>query len=178
MIPQKKLSKFLSLILRHRPEVVNLNMDENGWVNLEELIEKMNAHGKPVNLAAILEVVKNNDKQRFKIDDAGQKIRANQGHSKKVDLALQPQNPPATLYHGTATKNLTAIQKSGLQKMNRQHVHLSSDLETATKVGSRHGKVIILEIDCFKMSADGLEFYLSENKVWLTDHVPLQYIKF
>ncbi len=174
----KNLSKFLSLILRHQPEVLNLNMDKNGWVDLDELLEKLNASGKKVTLEKIQEVVATNQKQRFKIDEINNRIRANQGHSINVDVELEEKVPPPILYHGTAIKNLEIIRKEGLKKMNRQHVHLSQDYETAIKVGGRHGKPIILKIDCNQMIDDGFKFFLSENKVWLTDSVDVKYIEF
>ena len=175
---KKNLSKYLSLLLRHRPEVLNLNMDKNGWVNLDELIEKLNADGKNVTLEKIQEVVATNTKQRFKLDEVNNRIRANQGHSINVDVELVEKNPPQILYHGTAKKNIDIISKEGLKKMNRQHVHLSQDYDTAINVGGRHGKPIILKIDCKRMLEDGFKFYLSENKVWLTDVVDVKYIKF
>jgi len=174
----KNISKFLSLVLRHKPEAIGLTMDKNGWVNVDELIEKMNQSGKKVNLENIIEVVETNQKQRFNLDLPNNRIRANQGHSINVDVELSEKIPPKFLYHGTATKNKALISKEGLKKMNRQHVHLSVDHETAFKVGSRHGKPIILKVDCKRMANDGIKFYLSENNVWLTDGVGVEYIEF
>lgn len=174
----KNLSKFLSLVLRHKPEVLDLNMDKNGWVDLDELLEKLNASGKKVTLEKIQEVVATNQKQRFKIDEINNRIRANQGHSINVDVELEEKTPPPILYHGTAIKHIEIIRKEGLKKMSRQHVHLSQDYETAIKVGGRHGKPIILKIDCNKMIDYGFKFFLSENKVWLTDSVDVKYIEF
>jgi len=175
---KKNLSKYLSLLLRHQPEVLNLKMDKNGWVNLDELIEKLNADGKNITLEKIQEVVAINTKQRFKLDEVNNRIRANQGHSINVDVELEEKIPPPILYHGTAKKNIDIISKEGLKKMNRQHVHLSQDYDTAINVGGRHGKPIILKIDCKRMLEDGFKFYISENKVWLTDVVDMKYIKF
>jgi putative RNA 2'-phosphotransferase len=174
----KNISKFLSLVLRHKPEVLDLNMDQNGWVDLEELIEKMKANGKPVSRADIVEVVATNPKQRFKLDESNNRIRANQGHSIAVDVELLEKVPPRFLYHGTAVMNKAIISKEGLKKMNRQHVHLSEAYNTALEVGRRHGKPMILKIDCEQMIKDGFRFYLSENKVWLTDTVAVKYIEF
>lgn len=172
----KRISKFLSLILRHRPELINLTLDENGWANVEDILSNKKQR---INLPQLQEVVETNDKKRFSFNEDETKIRANQGHSlKNVDLDLTPQTPPAILYHGTVSKFMDAIQKSGLLKMNRQHVHLSKDKETATIVGSRRGKPKLLEVDTDAMIQAGHEFYLSDNGVWLTDVVPPQFINF
>lgn len=169
----KKISKFLSLILRHKPETINLKLDENGWADVDELIAK----SKNIKLTKELinEVVRDNDKQRFIIEE--NKIRANQGHSIEVDLELKAVTPPDILYHGTATRFLDSIMQTGLSKQARQHVHLSQELETATAVGKRHGKLVILEVDAKKMFDEGFEFYLSENGVWLTDVVGVRFLK-
>lgn len=169
----KKISKFLSLILRHKPETINLKLDENGWADVDELIAK----SKNIKLTKELinEVVRDDDKQRFIIEE--NKIRANQGHSIKVDLELKAVTPPDILYHGTATRFLDSIMQTGLSKQARQHVHLSQELETATAVGKRHGKLVILEVDAKKMFDEGFEFYLSENGVWLTDVVGVRFLK-
>ena len=174
----RQLSKYLSLLLRHQPEILDLKMDPEGWVDLKELLAKLQASGKQVHIEDIQYVVENNDKKRFKINDHQTHIRANQGHSVNINLQLLPQVPPKTLFHGTAIKNLEAIQANGLQKMNRQHVHLSSNLETAQKVGQRHGKVVVLTIKSLNMQEQGFQFFLSENGVWLTDHVPVEFVKF
>ena len=174
----KDLSKFLSLLLRHQPERLNLTMDKNGWVQVDELLQNLKADGKNVSFEDLKKVVETNNKQRFKLDEEQGRIRANQGHSIQVDTELKETTPPDILYHGTATKNMEAIKKDGLKKMNRQHVHLSQDLETATKVGSRHGKPVILKVQCQAMLAVGHIFYLSENGVWLTDDIPVGFIAF
>jgi len=169
----KKVSKFLSLLLRHKPETIGLTLDKNGWANIDELMKK----SKHIRLtrALIDEVVADNDKQRFIVE--GDRIRANQGHSISVDMEFKAVTPPEMLYHGTATRFLESIMKEGLTKQKRQHVHLSKNIETATAVGKRHGKVVILEVDAKRMFEDGYEFYLSENGVWLTDVVPVGYLK-
>ena len=170
----RKISKFMSLVLRHRPEKIGLKLDENGWADVQELITKMN-----INLQELEYVVENNDKKRFAFNEDKTKIRANQGHSlKTVDLELKNIQPPNFLFHGTVGKFMSAIRDTGLLKMNRQHVHLSKDKETAIKVGSRRGKAIILSVRAGEMYEKGFEFYCSENGVWLTDHVPSEYIDF
>ena len=175
---KKKLSKFLSFVLRHKPETLDLKIDKKGWVDLDELLEKMAAAGKAASREEIEMVVNTNDKQRFMIDAKTNKIRANQGHSIKVKLELQERIPPAVLYHGTAFKHLRGIKEKGLQKMKRQYVHLSRDFHIAKSVGSRHGVATVLKIDCLKMIESGSKFYLSANNVWLTNDVPARFITF
>ena len=172
----KKISKFLSFVLRHKPETINLVLDENGWANVEELITKSTNDSQGFTLEELDEIVQTNDKKRFVFNEDRTKIRANQGHSIEIDLALIPQQPPEFLYHGTAQSNRDSILENGIEKRNRQHVHLSQDKETATKVGMRHGKPLILTIKTGKMFEDGILFYLSENNVWLTDFVDSKYI--
>jgi putative RNA 2'-phosphotransferase len=173
----KHLSKFLSLILRHKPEVIGITLDEYGWADVTELLEKMNQSGKQVELEQLKEVVAGNDKQRFTFDDTFQRIRANQGHSIPIKLELSPIQPPDILFHGTAEKNITSIMEKGLLKGKRQHVHLSVDEDTAVKVGQRYGKPVVLVIDTASMAREGHLFYRSKNGVWLTEHVPAVYIK-
>ncbi|MFN8443745.1 MAG: RNA 2'-phosphotransferase [Caldilineaceae bacterium] len=169
-------SKFLSLILRHQPETIGLTLDEAGWANVPELIERCNKHGHKLTLALLEEIVGTNEKQRFAFNADKSRIRANQGHSLDVDLQLTPKVPPAILYHGTATRFLDSIKMQGLIPGSRQHVHLSADVETATKVGQRHGKPVVLEVQAGAMHAAGIVFYQSENGVWLTNHVPASYL--
>lgn len=173
---KKKISKFLSYVLRHHPELINLNLDENGWANVDELIIKSTNDSQGFTFEELDEIVETNDKKRFIFNEDKTRIRANQGHSIDINLALIPQQPPEFLYHGTAQSNIESILEKGIEKRNRQHVHLSQDIETATKVGMRHGKPIILTINTEKMFDDGIEFYLSENNVWLTDFVDATYI--
>ncbi len=173
---KKKLSKFLSYVLRHHPELIDLNLDENGWANVDELITKSKNDSQGFTFEELDEIVQTNDKKRFIFTEDKTRIRANQGHSIDINLALIPQQPPEFLYHGTAQSNIDSILEKGIEKRNRQHVHLSQDKETATKVGMRHGKPIILTINTQKMFDDGIEFYLSENNVWLTDFVDATYI--
>ena len=170
-----RVSKFLSYVLRHRPEDIGLVLDNEGWASISELIEK--AQPKlPITRQILEQVVATNDKKRFKISDDGLKIRASQGHSVNVDLALKPQKPPDTLYHGTATRFLDSIQKEGLKSGQRQYVHLSIDIDTAKAVGKRYGKPAILQIDALTMYQQGYNFYCSENQVWLVDKVPPLFI--
>lgn len=175
---QKKISKFLSLVLRHKPEVLDLEMDENGWTSVADLLEKMNRPPYALSFEDLKFIVDNNDKRRFVFSPDFTMIRANQGHSIEVDLALREQTPPGVLYHGTAMKNLGSIRKQGLLKGERHHVHLSVDRETAIKVGSRHGKPVVLPVAAMNMYQSGIKFYKSENGVWLTEHVAPHFIEF
>lgn len=173
---KKSISKFLSLILRHDPAKIGIELDENGWANVKELIEKCKKHRYHFSMEELIEIVETNDKKRYSFNEKRNKIRANQGHSIDIDLALSPVEPPEFLYHGTATRFLSSIMKEGIVKGSRQHVHLSQDKETATKVGSRHGKVAVLTIMTGKMYEDEILFYQSDNGVWLTDYVDIKYI--
>ena len=172
----KHISKLMSLVLRHRPEVIGLQLDENGWANVNELIQKINENGTAVDFDTINTVVETNDKKRFAFNEDKTMIRANQGHSVEVELNLNAVIPPDILYHGTAEKNIESILKEGLKKQERQHVHLSLQKETAKAVGSRHGRPVVLNINSKAMAAAGFIFYLSENGVWLVDSVPVEYI--
>ncbi len=169
-------SKFLSLILRHQPEKIGVELDSNGWANIDELIQLANAKGKRLSRQLIDRVVAENNKQRFAISEDGLRIRASQGHSIEIDLALPPSEPPEILYHGTATRFLESIQAEGLHSGNRQHVHLSQDKATATNVGQRHGKPVVLTVLSGEMARSGYQFFLSANNVWLTEHVPVKFI--
>jgi len=180
MISEKeniKTSKFLSLVLRHQPELIGLKLDENGWVNVDELIKKTNNHGIRLDLETLDLIVNTNNKKRFAFNETLDKIRASQGHSVEIDLGYTAKVPPEILYHGTATKNVDSILKSGIEKRDRHHVHLSSDVETAIKVGQRHGKIFIFEVHAGQMHDDNFKFYISENGVWLTENVPAKYLK-
>jgi len=171
------ISKFLSKHLRHEPQALGLVFETGGWVAVSDFLAGAAKNGFPISAEELLQVVAENDKQRFAFDASGKKIRANQGHSTAVDLQLKPAQPPPTLFHGTIAKFLGAILRDGLNKMARHDVHLSKDAQTASKVGQRRGKPIILLIDSAQMAADGFIFRLSDNGVWLTDHVPPQYIR-
>lgn len=180
MIPEKqhkKLSKFLSLVLRHKPMVIGLELDESGWAKTTDLIQKMTTFGKTIDLETLALIVANSDKKRFAFSPTKDKIRANQGHSIKVDLGYSPKTPPSILYHGTARKSVDSIYRTGLQKRNRHHVHLSKDIATASKVGQRHGKLVIFEVLADLMQQDGFTFFVSDNGVWLTDEVPVKYLR-
>lgn len=172
----RRISKFLSLVLRHRPEIIQLTLDSAGWASVPVLLEALHARGMEADLETLQRVVADNDKQRFSFSPDFQKIRANQGHSVPVDLQLLSKQPPALLYHGTATKHLESIRLHGLLKGTRQHVHLSHDIDTAREVGKRHGVPVVLVIDAAAMYAEGKDFFQSANGVWLTDAVPAHYI--
>lgn len=174
----KSVSKFLSLVLRHSPETIELKLDENGWADVNELIEKCTKKGNRLDVELLDYVVENNDKKRFAFNEDKTKIRASQGHSISVELDLPETEPSEYLYHGTVAKFMESIKKEGLKKMSRQHVHLSKDKETAVKVGRRRGVPQILTVRSGAMFRDGFKFYLSENNVWLTDEVPSKYIEF
>lgn len=171
-----RISKFLSLHLRHRPEQLGLSLEPGGWVSVDALLQAAQGKNFPITREELAAVVVTNDKQRFALDDTGKRIRANQGHSVAIDLQLTPQVPPRVLYHGTGAKSVAAIQAQGLQKMQRHHVHLSPDIETAQRVGRRHGKPVVFQIDTAAMVQAGFTFYCSDNGVWLVDAVPPQYL--
>ncbi len=174
----KHISKFLSLVLRHKPEVIGISMDSEGWVDVKELLEKCSAQKRYINLQLLQQIVNTNDKQRFAFNHDHTKIRASQGHTVEVDLKLEPTEPLEYLYHGTVAKFIDNIKETGLRPMKRMHVHLSKDLETAVKVGSRRGKPVILKIKASEMHKDGHAFYVSANGVWLCEAVPAKYIEF
>lgn len=184
MSAKKNNSRFLSLVLRHKPETIGIKLDKNGWVKIGRLLDQLEVHDRQMDIEELMELVDNNDKKRFEIKKADfgdngydDSIRAAQGHSVKVDLEMKAKRPPRTLYHGTVAKFLDSIKVDGLKKMNRHAVHLSHDLPTAIKVGSRRGDAIILEVNSGHMYADRIKFYQSKNGVWLTDEVLPKYIK-
>ncbi|MFT6334824.1 MAG: putative RNA 2'-phosphotransferase [Halioglobus sp.] len=170
------ISKLLSLALRHKPEALGLTLDKNGWARVDDVLNGLEVKGKKVDFLLLQMVVEENNKKRFSFNEAGDKIRANQGHSVNVDVELKEVDPPEVLYHGTVEKYLDLIKRNGLKSMNRQHVHLSHETATAENVGRRRGNPLILKVSAQKMAADGYKFYLSENGVWLTDHVPAKYV--
>lgn len=174
----KEISKFLSYVLRHAPETIGLRLDPNGWAEIDELVSKSKKAGKRFDLDTLRTVVAENDKQRFTLSENGRRIRAAQGHSVAVDLALKASEPPALLYHGTASRNLDAIFAEGLKAGRRQQVHLSLDPETARKVGERHGKPTVLSVDAVRMHVAGFTFSRADNGVWLTDYVPAEFLGF
>ncbi|MBT7443457.1 MAG: RNA 2'-phosphotransferase [Methylococcales bacterium] len=171
----RKVSKFLSYVLRHCPDDIGMVLEEGGWVQLSVLIKK----AKPkmtLTLEIIRHVVETNDKQRFKISDDGHKIRASQGHSVTVDLKLEVVQPPAFLFHGTTERFMQSIMAEGLKAKQRHHVHLSENEGTAKAVGSRHGKPVILTVASGEMVEVGFEFFCSDNQVWLTQEVPVKFL--
>ena len=172
-----RLSKFLSLVLRHQPEKIGITLDKNGWTNVDTLLAQSYKNRVQLSPEILEQVVETNNKKRFSFNADKTKIRANQGHSVEIDLGYQPQKPPAILYHGTSEKAATSIIKTGIDKRKRYHVHLSTSIETALEVGKRHGKPAVFLVDATAMHADGLAFYLSENKVWLTEQVPAKYLE-
>lgn len=172
-----QISKFLSLVLRHAPETIGIELDENGWVGVDVLLAKMNAHNKNITPEMLQFVVENNNKKRFAFNQHGTKIRASQGHSVDIDPGYTPQQPPEILYHGTALKFRESILEKGILKQNRTHVHLSANTDTAHNVGSRHGKPFILKVKTAEMHRNGYVFFISENGVWLTDQVPAMFLE-
>lgn len=173
-----KISKLISLVLRHQPEYIGLTLDHEGWAKVPELIEKINQKGNRLDFETLQIIVDTNDKKRFAFNEDKTRIRASQGHSIDIELNLTAQTPPEVLYHGTAGKFEAAIRRDGLRKMGRHHVHLTTSLTIAQQVGQRHGRPVILTIQALLMYEQQHVFYVSDNGVWLTDHVPVQYIKF
>lgn len=173
-----RLSKFMSLVLRHDPGAIGITLDPQGWVEVDDLLAAAGRAGTALDRETLLRIVAESDKQRFALSEDGRRIRANQGHSVEVDLALAPLDPPALLYHGTATRFLEGIRRDGLLKQSRQHVHLSADEATAVKVGQRHGRPAVLRVRAGDMAAAGHQFFRSDNGVWLTDHVPPEFLEF
>ena len=169
------LSKKMAYVLRHGAKKLKLPIDKNGWVRIDALLDHINTSWRrKVTMEDILLVVRINDKQRFSI--SGKKIRANQGHSMNINLELEASEPPRVLFHGTSIQNAKKIRKDGLQKMGRQHVHLSKDMKTAIKVGQRHGKPVVFAVQAGEMRKNGFQFYISENNVWLVKEVPPEYL--
>jgi putative RNA 2'-phosphotransferase len=172
-----RVSKFLSKHLRHDPAGIGLTLTADGWASVDALLDGCRQAGVGLTRDDLFEIVSGSDKQRFALDETGERIRANQGHSVEVDLRLDPAEPPAVLYHGTGSGSVEAILQDGLRKMRRHHVHLSPDVETATRVGARHGRPAILTVDAAAMRRAGHVFYVSANGVWLTDDVPPAYLQ-
>jgi putative RNA 2'-phosphotransferase len=172
-----EISKFLSYVLRHKPDAIGIALGEEGWVAVDALLAAAARHGKSISRDLLNEVVATNDKRRFALSPDGRSIRANQGHSVEVDLALAPVEPPELLYHGTVERFLDSIRRDGLVRGNRQQVHLSPDRDTATHVGARRGKPVILVVEAGRLNLAGHQFFRSENGVWLTDAVPPEYLR-
>ena len=171
------ISKFLSLVLRHQPETIGIQLDKNGWTDVKELIEKANDNGINLDRDTLNHIVATNSKKRFAFNETHDKIRASQGHSIDIELGYESQKPPEILYHGTSEKSVQSIIDKGLEKQSRQHVHLSSDIETAIKVGQRHGKPFVFKVLAEQMYTDNFQFFISDNGVWLTENVPAKYLK-
>ncbi len=172
----RSISRRLALVLRHRPESIGVELDSQGWVAVDELLPALARHGLRLGRAELEHVVATNDKQRFAFDADHNRIRANQGHSLDVDLGLAPVPPPPTLYHGTVEKFRADIATAGLRPGTRRHVHLSQDVATARRVGSRRGAPVVLTVDAAAMIAAEFVFFRSANGIWLTDHVPPRYL--
>lgn len=172
---EKKISKYISLILRHKPEVIGIKLDEHGWANVDELIEGI-SKTDTIDMDLLEKIVKEDENNRYSFNADKTLIRANQGHSIAVDVELEEKVPPAVLWHGTGEKYRFSIESIGLIPKSRLYVHLSADLETAKNVGVRHGKLIVYRIDAKRMCADGFHFFLSVNGMWLTKEVPVRYL--
>lgn len=175
----ERLSKFISMILRHKPEAIGITLDEHGWADVDELIKGINETGEEIEFSkdTLETIVKTDKKQRYSFSQDKTLIRANQGHSIPVDVELEKKEPPKVLYHGTGVKSVKAIQKQGLLPMERLYVHLSTDVETATNVGKRHGTPVIFQVNAEQMQKDGYDFFQSVNGVWLTKEVPAKYLE-
>ena len=172
------LGKFISKILRHHPEIIGITLDEHGWADVPDLISGIQANGHPdFDMTALEEIVETNNKQRYSFSDDKWLIRANQGHSIPVDVELPEVSPPDGLWHGTGEKLVPSILQQGILRMNRLYVHLSPDRDTAQNVGRRHGKPVLLQINCRQMAEDGYIFYRAVNGVWLTKEVPVKYFE-
>ena len=176
MTSLKSTSKFISLILRHKPEVIGITLDDHGWADTKELIEGVNKT-HPLTMEMLEEIVRTDEKQRYSFNEDKTRIRANQGHSIPVDADLTETEPPETLYHGTGEKSVPSIEKQGLRPMSRLYVHLSKDAETARTVGARHGRPVVYLVLAGEMHRDGYPFFLSANGVWLTREVPVRYLQ-
>lgn len=173
-----RMSRFISLVLRHNPGAAHLQLDEHGWAEVDELIEGMNREGKHIDREILEQIVAADEKKRYSFSADHNLIRANQGHSIPVDVELKPVVPPEILFHGTAQRFLDSIKAEGLKRQSRLYVHLSSDEATAKKVGARHGKGVVLKVYAKRLYDTGMQFYLSENGVWLCKYVPIEYIEF
>ncbi len=174
-LKEKKISKFISLILRHKPDTIGITLDEHGWANVDELIAGI-CRTTPFDQDLLEKIVAEDEKQRYSFNEDKTLIRANQGHSIPVDVELEKMTPPDVLYHGTGEKYVPSIDKEGLIPKSRLYVHLSADIENAMRVGKRHGKPVVYTVDAKKMQEEGYDYYLSVNGVWLTKKVPVQFI--
>ena len=170
------ISKYIALILRHKPEVIGITLDEHGWANTMELVDGIKKKYPSFGLTHLMFIVESDEKQRYSFNDSMAKIRANQGHSIEVDVELEEIEPTRYLWHGTGEKYFESICKQGLIPKSRLYVHLSSDIDTAEAVGKRHGEPVIFSVDACRMYRDGYKFYRSKNGVWLTKEVPKEYL--
>lgn len=173
----QNISRYMSLILRHKPEIIGISLDEHGWAVVDDLINGIAKNNEGFDMKTLEEIVKTDTKQRYSFNNDKTLIRANQGHSIPVDVELEEKEPPEFLYHGTGEKYVSSILEQGLIPKSRLYVHLSKDIETAQNVGRRHGKEVIYKIATHEMYQDGYKFYLSVNDVWLTKKVPFQYMQ-
>ena len=170
------LGRFISLILRHRPEEIGLTLDPEGWANVDELLDGINKTGRKIDMVTLERIVRENNKQRYTLSPDKKRIRANQGHSIDVHVEMERREPPEKLYHGTASRFLDSIKEKGICKMSRQYVHLSKDVSTAINVGKRHGDPVVLVVDTKRMAADGFVFMISANGVWQSQDIPFSYV--
>ena len=175
---RRNKSKFLSLVLRHKPETIGISLDEAGWTDIDKLLSALERNGKSMSRMMLEEIVSTNDKQRFSFSEDGSRIRANQGHSIEIELGYEEAIPPPILYHGTPQQFVESIFREGLKKMKRHHVHLHVDVATSTAVGQRRGKPVLLQVKALEMQQAGHQFFVTPNEVWLTDHVPIEYLEF
>lgn len=176
MANYRDLSKFISLILRHKPEVIGISLDEHGWANVDDLLAGI-GRTRLIDMEILEEIVRTDEKQRYTFNEDHTRIRANQGHSIQVDVELEEAEPPEYLFHGTGRKYMESIDQTGLIPKSRLYVHLSGDQETAIKVGKRHGDPVIYKVAARAMARDGHKFWRSANGVWLAKHVPLEYLE-
>lgn len=172
-----QLSKFLSYVLRHHPEAIGISLDDGGWARVDELLAGAKRIGKHISKKELVQVVERGPKRRFSLGDDHRRVRANYGHSIPIDLDLEPREPPETLFHGTAERNVESIFQLGLKPKGRRFVHLSTDAHAAREVGSRHGEPAVLRIEARRMHETGHDFYQTEAGVWLTEHVPGEYLR-
>ncbi|MGC4090242.1 MAG: RNA 2'-phosphotransferase [Polyangiaceae bacterium] len=172
-----RLSKLLSFVLRHGPSEFGLTLTPDGWVAVDTLLTALANHGEPLARSELEQLVRTNDKQRFALSPDGSRIRANQGHSLKVDLAYSAEAPPELLYHGTVQRFLASIERDGIRRGQRHHVHLSETTELAARVGARRGEPLVLSVDARAMAEAGYEFFRTPNGVWLTEHVPARFVR-
>lgn len=173
---EQDVSKFIALILRHKPEAIGISLDEHGWANVNDLIEGI-SKTYPLSLEQLENIISTDNKQRYSFNEDHTLIRANQGHSVPVDVELPKKNPPPVLYHGTGEKYVSSIMQNGLIPKSRLYVHLSADIQTAEIVGKRHGRPVVFVVDSKSMNSDGYDFFLSVNGVWLTKTVPVRYLR-